>query len=360
MVRDQAVESVVKALRRVNFQGSIFGQSIAIRLGLSESDIDALELLIDSGASTAGRLAEVLGLTTGAVTRVIDRLEQAGYVRRVTDPADRRRVIVEPVPERAATLEAMIGSLEEAAQAEVGHYSPDQLAVINDFLGRMADLTQAEAARLRTTGDDPTVAGGPAESSAPLAGLTAARLSFRAGVQDLRIRADRVEGALFHGRFDGATPQVRVRDGRVLVQYRGIPFDWRKRTATIALNTAIDWAVDIVGGVSRLEADLRDVRLQRLDLTGGTERIQLELGTPSRDVPISLVGGAKSIRIERPRGVPVSLRLQGGASLVEIDGRSLGSNGGDVRFDTDPSGVAARYAVGVTGGSKSIVVIERP
>ena len=102
MDRDQAVESVVKALRRVNFQGSIFGQSVAIRLGLSESDVDALELLLDSGAATAGRLAELMGMTTGAVTRVIDRLEQAGYVRRTTDPADRRRVVIEIVPERAA------------------------------------------------------------------------------------------------------------------------------------------------------------------------------------------------------------------------------------------------------------------
>ena len=64
------------ALRRVNIQGSFFGQTVAIRLGLSESDIEALEVLIDSGAATAGRLAELMGLTTGAVTRVVDRLER--------------------------------------------------------------------------------------------------------------------------------------------------------------------------------------------------------------------------------------------------------------------------------------------
>ncbi len=114
MDREQAVASVVKALRRVNFQGSVFGQSIAIRLGLSESDIEALELLIDGGAATAGRLAEVLGMTTGAVTRVIDRLEQAGYVQREHDPEDRRRIIVRPVPERikadAAVQAAYLGT----------------------------------------------------------------------------------------------------------------------------------------------------------------------------------------------------------------------------------------------------------
>src|SRR6478736_7285366 len=142
MDKRERIENVVQSLRRVNVQGSIFGQTIAIRLGLSEADSDALELLIDTGAATAGRISEAMGLTTGAVTRVIDRLEQAGYVRRTTDPADRRRVVVEVVPERAASLDALLGSLERAAQDEAGRYTPEQLATINDFLGRMADLTQ--------------------------------------------------------------------------------------------------------------------------------------------------------------------------------------------------------------------------
>ena len=93
-----------------------------------------------------------MGLTTGAVTRVIDRLEQAGYVRRKTDPSDRRRVVVEVVPERVATVQSLLESLERASAEEIDRYSPEQLAVINDFLTRMADLTQTEATRLRTGG----------------------------------------------------------------------------------------------------------------------------------------------------------------------------------------------------------------
>jgi len=89
------IDSVIRSLRRVNFQRSFFGQTVAIRFGLSESDVDALELLIDTGAATAGRLSDLMGLTTGAVTRVIDRLEQAGYVRRLPDLDDRRGVVVE-------------------------------------------------------------------------------------------------------------------------------------------------------------------------------------------------------------------------------------------------------------------------
>src|SRR6478609_6585718 len=191
MERRPGVEGVVRALRRVNFQGSIFGQSVAIRLGLSESDIDALELLIDTGAATAGKLSEVMGMTTGAVTRVIDRLEQAGYVRRTTDPSDRRRVIVEVVPERVGTIESVLDSLERAAASEVDRYTPEQLAVINDFLGRMADVTEAESARLRTSAEaDPEAPSGPSEHAAPLAGLTAARLTFRSGAQEIRLSGD--------------------------------------------------------------------------------------------------------------------------------------------------------------------------
>src|SRR5260370_41702752 len=87
------VDSVLRALRRVNIQGSFFGQTVAIRFGLSESDIETLEALIEMGASTAGRLSELTGLTSGAVTRGLDRLEQAGSLRPGPAPADRRPVV---------------------------------------------------------------------------------------------------------------------------------------------------------------------------------------------------------------------------------------------------------------------------
>jgi DNA-binding MarR family transcriptional regulator len=362
MDRSDGVEKVVRALRRVNFQGSIFGQSVAIRLGLSESDIDALELLIDTGAATAGRLAEGMGLTTGAITRVIDRLEQAGYVRRTSDPADRRRVVVEVVPERVATVQSLLESLERASAEEVDRYSAEQLALIGEFLSRMADLTQTEAARLRTSPEgDPSEPTGPSEHSAPLAGLAAARLTFRSGAQDLRLRAGRSPLELYRARFDGATPQVRVRDGRVLVQYRGMPFDWRKRVATIGLNTTIPWSIELVGGASRLEADLRDVDVRKFELTGGSERIQLEFGRPVGEVPLRIVGGARSVRLERPAGVPMRLRLQGGTGQVDLDGQVLGKKGGDVSVESRGWGSATdRFALDVVGGSKSIEVVERP
>jgi len=75
-------------------QSVLFRQALADRVGLNATDLACAGILSESGRLTAGRLAEVTGLTTGAV----DRLERAGYVRRTSDPEDRRRVIVEPVP----------------------------------------------------------------------------------------------------------------------------------------------------------------------------------------------------------------------------------------------------------------------
>jgi DNA-binding MarR family transcriptional regulator len=358
----QRAEGVIRSLRRVNFQGSIFGQSVAIRLGLSESDVDALELLLDSGAATAGKLSELMGLTTGAVTRVIDRLEQAGYVRRTEDPADRRRVVIEVVPERVAGVESLLESLERAALTEVGRYSAEQLDVINGFLTRMAELTQAEATRLRTQPEvDPAEPLGPAEYAAPLAGLTMARLSVRAGMQELRLRPGKVAPELYRARFEGAAPQVRVRDGRVLVQYRSMSFDWRKRIATVGINPAIPWDIEIFGGLQRLEADLREIEIRSLALTGGSERIQLELGRAHGEVPLRFTGGLSKIRVERPTGVPVRLRLTGGSGKVEIDGTNLGARGGEAVVESRGwSAATDRYSLDVTGGSSSITVLGRP
>jgi len=364
MTRDN-IDSVLRALRRVNLQGSFFGQTVAIRFGLSESDIETLEALIDMGASTAGRLSELTGLTSGAVTRVIDRLEQSGFVRRVPDPADRRRVIVEAIPEKVAAVQSTLNRVGSASAEEISRYTDAQLTLITDFLTRMEQITRDEATSLRDNpaggdgGADAEVAG--SEHSAPLGGLTSAKLHVRSGLSSLRLRDGADPRELYRAAFEGATPQVRLRDGRVLVQYRGLPFDWRKRTATLGLNTTIPWSIEAMGGIQRVEADLRRVDVRRFDLVGGTERIQIELGRPVGEVPIRIVGGAKTVRLERPRGVPVRLKVVGSAAAATLDGLKLGKKGGESTL-ASPGWDAARdrIALEVVGGSKSIDIVDRP
>ena len=364
MNRDN-VDSVLRALRRVNIQGSFFGQTVAIRFGLSESDIETLEALIDMGASTAGRLSELTGLTSGAVTRVIDRLEQAGFVRRVPDPADRRRVIVEAVPEKVAAVQATLDRVGSASADEISRYTDAQLALITDFLTKMEQITKEEATTLRDNPASGDAAGsadgqGASEHAAPLGGLTSARLHIRSGLSSLRLRDGTDPRDLYRAAFEGATPQVRLRDGRVLVQYRGIPFDWRKRTATFGLNPTIPWTIESMGGIQRVEADLRAIDLRKLDLVGGSERIQLELGTPTGDVPLRIVGGAKTIRVERPRAVPVQLKIVGSAGSATLDGTRLrGHLAESALASTGWDAAKDRYTLEVIGGSKSIEVVER-
>jgi DNA-binding MarR family transcriptional regulator len=359
MDRDK-IDGVLRSLRRVNLQGSFFGQTVAIRFGLTESDIEALEVLIDSGAATAGRLSELMGLTTGAVTRVIDRLEQAGYVRRVPDPTDRRRVIVEVVPEKVAAVEATMARVGEASAPEMGHYSEAELAVINDFLTRMAAITREEATSLRERGD----VAGEAETSehaAPIGGLAAARLVFRSGANELAIRGAADIGDLYRARFDGPTPQVRLRDGTVTVQYKGFgkPWDWRKRKADIALNSTLPWNIEIVGGANKIDGELRDLALGSFDLTGGVDSLQLKLGRPSGIVPVRVIGGANRIRLERPSGVPVRLQVAGGAAGIELDRQRLGASAGQTILEsTGAANATDVFEIEVTGGVARVQVTE--
>jgi DNA-binding MarR family transcriptional regulator len=363
MDRDN-VSSVLRALRRVNLQGSFFGQTVAIRFGLSESDIETLEQLIDMGATTAGKLSEVTGLTSGAVTRVVDRLEGAGFVRRVPDPTDRRRVIVQIVPEKVAAVQSTLDRVGSASAKEIGRYTDAQLALITDFLTRMEQITRNEATTLREnpageSGDDAGTAA--SEHSAGLGGLSAAKLHVRSGLSTLRLRAGADDHELYRAVFEGATPQVRLRDGRVLVQYRGLPFDWRKRTAQFGLNRTIPWTIEVVGGVQTVQADLRAIDVRKFDVVGGSERVQIELGVPSGEVGLRLVGGARTIRIERPRDVGVRVKVQGGTESLVLDGTTIGKRGGESTL-VSPTWAkrADRYDVEIVGGSRTIEVVGRP
>lgn len=357
MNRDK-IDSVIRSLRRVNLQGSFFGQTVAIRFGLSESDVDALELLIDTGAATAGRLAELMGLTTGAVTRVIDRLEQAGYVRRIPDPTDRRRVIVELVPEKMAAVEATMARFGEKSAVELDRYSDAELAVINDFLTRMATVTRDEADSLREAGNRDT--GGPSEHSAPVGGLDRARLLFRSGANELLVKGSADIEDLYRARFDGPVPQVRLRDGVVSIQYKGrFQWDWRDRRGDVALNEQLPWDVEIVGGANKLQGKLAGVDLRSFQLTGGVDQVRLTLGRPTGEVPIRFVGGANHVRVERPSDVHVQLKLSGGAAGVEFDRQKLGATSGPTVLETTGASTAAdRFAIEMVGGTNRITVVQ--
>src|SRR5215218_4227416 len=91
----ELIDELVSEFRISGNQDSAFDNLAAERLGLNRTDLHCINIIENSGGLTAGELAAESGLTTGAVTGVVDRLERVGYARRVPDPADRRRVKVE-------------------------------------------------------------------------------------------------------------------------------------------------------------------------------------------------------------------------------------------------------------------------
>ena len=111
--------------------------TVAQRVGLGGSDLQFLTLLDIHGPLTPGRLAALTGLSTGTVTGVIDRLEKGGYVRRDRDAADRRKVLVVPVPESVARLAEFYGEHGDHMAAILAARNADQLRAILDFLTEM-------------------------------------------------------------------------------------------------------------------------------------------------------------------------------------------------------------------------------
>jgi DNA-binding MarR family transcriptional regulator len=147
--RREMLAAVLREVRRMTAQSVLIGQAVSERFGLSSSDLECLDLALLSGGATAGDFAKATGLTTGAITGVIDRLERAGYVRREKDPADRRKVIVRARPAMTRRIAPLYDSLQREMTALWSGYSDEQLAVILDFLIRSCDLAVREIAKLQ-------------------------------------------------------------------------------------------------------------------------------------------------------------------------------------------------------------------
>ncbi|RFU42816.1 MarR family transcriptional regulator [Actinomadura logoneensis] len=106
----------------------------AAKAGLNVTDAQCVNALVLDGPQTPGELARLMGITTGgAITAVIDRLERAGYVRRSRDPRDRRRVIVEPVPERVEAFGAYFTPIASAFGERVAALDDDALRTLLDW-----------------------------------------------------------------------------------------------------------------------------------------------------------------------------------------------------------------------------------
>jgi DNA-binding MarR family transcriptional regulator len=138
-----------QAMRKSSAQGVLFSQAVAARLGISSSDLECLDIILMNGRITAGELAAATGLTTGAVTGVIDRLEKAGFARRERDPSDRRKVFVRALPAVEERIGPLYRSLQQAAAAELAAYTDKELGFLLDFFTRAGRMMIDETTKLR-------------------------------------------------------------------------------------------------------------------------------------------------------------------------------------------------------------------
>ncbi len=150
--RKQLTQELNKQIRFLTGNSVIFSKLIADQVGQHPTDLECLDFLLLSGPSTAGKLSELTGLTTGAVTAMIDRLEKAGYVRRTRDEHDRRKVIVVPNETKIySELAPFSMSMGVALETLSKEFSEDELEIILRFLAEANSAANKEISKLKNS-----------------------------------------------------------------------------------------------------------------------------------------------------------------------------------------------------------------
>jgi DNA-binding MarR family transcriptional regulator len=154
-LRKKIIDQLLDVGREQSALTVMFHSAIGARLGLSATEHKALDIIMRAGPVTAGRLAELTGLTTGAVTGLIDRFEKAGFVRRVRDPNDRRKVMIEmkygkQIDQMYKRVTPLFEAFGQALHELYDQYTDEELELILDFQKKGNDLLQKQITNLRS------------------------------------------------------------------------------------------------------------------------------------------------------------------------------------------------------------------
>jgi DNA-binding MarR family transcriptional regulator len=147
--KERLIEQALGELRALDGELDLMDQAIADRLGMNRTDAQCMDIISRLGPITAGELAERVGLTAGAITAVLVRLERGHWIRRVHDTVDRRRVMVERGQAQHAKMAPIFARLRRSTREVLGRYSEGQLEVIADFLRRTGAIAAQHRQRLR-------------------------------------------------------------------------------------------------------------------------------------------------------------------------------------------------------------------
>jgi DNA-binding MarR family transcriptional regulator len=147
---DELRRSVAEIGREVSARTILMHQAIAEKVGVSVTELKCLDYVSRGTPVTAGRLAEITGLTTGAVTAMVDRLERAGLVRRERSADDRRKVFIQPAEDTFGSLfDEIYGPLSQAAAELAGQYSEPELKLIYEYTLKSIQMVREQTERIR-------------------------------------------------------------------------------------------------------------------------------------------------------------------------------------------------------------------
>jgi len=149
IAREALLSQLVEEIRAGQRATDLVDEAATQLMGINRTDGRCLDILEQRGRMSAGQLAAEARLTSGAITAVIDRLERAGYARRVGDSADRRRVLVQATERALHMAEELMGPMGEASAPKVLSYSDQELVLLVDFLRFSRELQENHAEWLR-------------------------------------------------------------------------------------------------------------------------------------------------------------------------------------------------------------------
>jgi AcrR family transcriptional regulator len=269
----------------------------------------------------------------------------ADYRRVLQSHRDAARIVIEAQPAVPRLYERLVrpllaagfagGVAVDACHLVAGTYVPAAVAE-EGAMGAVAGEEQGEV-------------------GAPLGSVDGGRLELIGGVAGLTLRGDPSLAELYASRFNGKAPTVEVHGGTVRMTRPFRPLQIRADTADVALNAAIPWDVEISGGVWKLHADLRGLRVRSLAMSGGVSDMTLLLPPPVGTVPLRLSGGVHKLTVRRPPGTAARVHVAVAATRLTLDTMQVGSVRGDTRWETPDFGLASdRYEMEIGDGAHRV------
>jgi DNA-binding MarR family transcriptional regulator len=147
--RQKLEQDLGAAIRTYQRSVDAFDEVAADYLGINRTDLRCMDVLLEQGQATPGYLADALGLTSGSVTAMLDRLEKLDYVERRPDPTDRRRIEVRPTAQSYAVARKLWGPLAEEGGRSLARYSKAELELLTRILRETQAVQEAHTERIR-------------------------------------------------------------------------------------------------------------------------------------------------------------------------------------------------------------------